>query len=166
MPIWAQAPPVPSGLTVLPPYDGQVDLQWNADNSVVPAVTAYAISRQLLNLSCTPTPTPTGPITPVFTPTPIATVLLSDMTTPGTPDFEDFQVTNGRFYFYQVQGMNQSMGAAAAVTVAPFLAPAAVQPVSVLNIHSDALDLFWGVPVSSFPVSYYLVYRYAYISTT
>lgn len=166
VPVSAQAP-APSGLSVLPPYDGQVNLQWTPDVSETPAETAYAVSRELVNLTCSPTPTSTGPITPIPTCTPIATVLLSAMPSAGTPVYQDFQVTNGRFYLYQVQGIDvNGPGTAASVTMAPFLAPAAVQPVSVLNIHSNALDLFWGVPVSSFPVSFYQVYRYEYIATT
>ncbi len=165
LPVWAQAP-APSGVTILSPYNGQVNLEWTPD-TLGSGVTAYAISRQLLNLTCTPTPTPTGPFTPDATPTPIATVLLSAMPEAGTPVFQDFQVTNGRVYLYQVQGIDlNGPGISSAVTAAPFLAPAAVQPVSVLNIHSNALDLFWGVPVSSYPISYYSVYRYAYMATT
>jgi hypothetical protein len=164
----AQAPPVPTGLTLLPPYDGQVNLLWVPDTAATPTVTAYLIYRQLLlAMTCSPTPTATG--SPVFTstatvtPTPIATVLLSNMSPPGTPDFVDSQVTNGRSYLYQVQGTNMNgTGPAAAVTAAPYFAPFAVQPVTVLSIHANALDLFWGVPASSYPVSDYWIYRYVY----
>ncbi len=79
---------------------------------------------------CSPTSTPTG--SPFFTPTqtfsstPIATVLLSSMAAPGTPDFEDSQVTNGRSYLYQVEGINSNSvtgSAALSTSRAPYARP-------------------------------------------
>lgn len=155
-------PTPPSGFSVAAPYDGEVNLVWTPDVNATPAVTAYLISRQLVDLTNTPTPNPIG------TPTPIATVLLSNMpSTPGTPVYRDFQVTNGQNYLYQVWGQDSvTVGSSASVTARPYLAPVAIQPVTVQNIHSDALDLSWGIPNSSYPVSYYQIYRYAYPTYT
>src|SRR5579871_70807 len=151
---WAQPAP-PSGLAVAAPYDGEVNLIWTPNAVASPTVTAYFISRELVDLTNTPTPNPTG------TPTPIATVLLSSMSGPGTAIYQDFQVTNGQNYLYQVWGQDSGgTGSSASVTARPFLAPVAVQPLTVQNIHSNALDLSWGVPNSSYPVSYYQVYLY------
>ncbi|HJT24823.1 MAG TPA: hypothetical protein VJ873_09615, partial [bacterium] len=159
--LWAQPAP-PSGFSVAAPYDGEVDLIWTPDVSATPAVTAYLLSRQLVDLTNTPTPNPTG------TPTPMATVLLSNMPTgPGTPVYRDFQVTNGQHYLYELAGEDTNgVGASLAVTASPYLAPVAVQPVTVQNIHSNALDLSWGIPNSSYPVSYYQVFLYEYLTAT
>ena len=102
------------------------------------------------------------------TPTPIATVPLQAIPSPGTPVYQDFQVTNGLNYFYQVSGVDSggNVGAAATVNGSPYLGPLPVQPVTVHNIHSNALDLSWGVPISSYPVSYYEVYLYQYPTYT
>src|SRR5690348_4581477 len=56
---WAQPAP-PAGLSVAAPYDGEVNLVWTPAANVTPAVTAYFVSRQLLDLVDSPTPTPTG----------------------------------------------------------------------------------------------------------
>ncbi len=170
-------PPAPTGLTVMAPYDGEVNLIWAPDTSPTPTAVAYQISRQQLDTptptgtltpTYTPTPTPTGALTPMCTPQPLATVLLSAMPGPGTPVYQDFQVTDGMDYLYQVAGIDAggNVGAASAVTAYPYLGPVAVQPVTVQNIHSDALDLSWGVPASSYPVSFYQIYLYEYITTT
>ena len=160
---WA-VPPTPSGLSIAAPFDGEVNLVWTPDTNATPSVTAYLIYRQLVDLTNTPTPNPTG------TPTPIATVLLSSITTPttpGMPAYQDFQVTNGQNYLYQVQEEDQNgIGNPASVTAAPYLAPVAVQPVTVQNLHSNALDLSWGVPNSSYPVSYYQIFLYEYPTPT
>lgn len=160
---WAGAqPPTPTGLTVLPPYDGQINLIWAPDSNATPTVSEYQIIRQLWDATLTPTPNPIG------TPTPIATVPLQTIPSPGTPVYQDFQVTNGLNYFYQVSGVDSggNVGAAATVNGSPYLGPVAVQPVAVQNIHSNALDLSWGVPNSSYPVSYYQVYLYQYPTYT
>lgn len=158
--VWAQPAP-PSGLSVATPYDGEVNLIWTPAANATPVVTAYFISRQLLDLTDTPTPTPTGTLSPTPTPMAIATVL------PGTPGYQDFQVTNGENYLYQVWGQDQGgMGSSSSVTASPFLAPLAIQPVTVQNIHSNALDLSWGIPNSSYPIAYYRVYLYEYLTAT
>ena len=148
-------PAPPTGLSVAASYDGEVNLIWTPDTSSSPA-TAYLISRQqIADLTNTPTPNLTA------TPTPVATVLLTSMPGAGTPVYQDFQVTNGQNYFYQVWGQNSGGdGTPSAVIARPFLAPVAVQPLTVQNIHSNALDLSWGVPNSSYPVSYYKVSLY------
>ena len=104
--------------------------------------------------------TPTGTLTP---PAPLATILAVS-----SPVFTDVQVTNGRSYFYELGIFDSSagLGPLASAAALPFSAPAAVQPVTVSNLRSNALDLSWGIPLSSYPVSYYQVYRYAILTPT
>src|ERR1019366_637220 len=66
--------------------------------------------------------------------------------------------TNGRDYLYQVAGFDGvTLGGLDSLTVIPSVGPPVVQPVTIQNIHANAIDLFWGVPVSSFPVSFYRI---------
>lgn len=159
---WAQLP-APGTLTVIPPFNGEVNLVWTP----VPGATAYQISRNLFN---TPTPTPMGIWTPLPTSTPnptgtctpIALVPASAFNVgAGTPVFQDFQVTDGRSYQYQVAGIDSTgtVGVPAATIAVPFTTPSALA-VTVLNIHANALDLFWGVPLSTFPIDHYNIYRF------
>ncbi len=163
--------PTPSGLTALP-GNGAVTLEWTPIPSLSP--TAYFIYRVLCDDTPTLTPTPTvtlnsttsltnTPTYPTYTPTetctdtptlaPIATV------GPATPPiYTDYQVTNGRSYLYQVAAMDITLGSPAAITIVPYSLPEPVQ-VTVQNLHSGALDLFWGIPLSTYPVSIYQVFR-------
>ncbi|HVM32520.1 MAG TPA: hypothetical protein VMU88_05250 [bacterium] len=135
-PACAQTLPAPTGFAATP-QNGRVGLGWNPQ----PSATAYQVSRRLLGA----------------TPTPIAT-----LTAPATPAFTDNQVTNGRTYEYSLLGLNGSgPGAASAVTVTPFSPPAAVDPLTVGNQVSNALSLSWQVPLSTYPVTLYQIFRYA-----
>lgn len=152
MQVNAQLLPAPTGF-VATPEDGAVSLQWAPQ----PSATAYDLYR---NAQDSPTATPTGTLTPV-TPTPV--VVISADSTLG---YQDVQVTNGLFYQYFLAGVNTNgEGAPASVTVQPFSYPEAVTNITVQNIHSDALDLSWGIPLSTFPVSIYQIYRYTVPST-
>lgn len=146
-------PPTPSALTSGPPTDGQANLYWQADSPAA-GVSYYLISRQLQ-----------GTQTPAPTPVPVGTVLWSSIPSPSTPVFTDSQVTNGQVYLYQVVGIDGSPtptpGAPAAVSVSVYFSPSAVYPVTVQAIHDRALDLSWGLPDTTFPVSVYQVFRYA-----
>ena len=157
----------PLSLSSSPPYDGEVNLQWTPIASPTTTVEAYVIWRQF-QMTCSPTATPMGTLTPTVSPTPIATVEADSLPQFGTPDYQDSQVTNGQTYSYQVAGIDSSgnVGQAATITVVPFANPSAVQPVTVENIHSNTLDVFWNVPASSLPISFYTVYRYAYPTST
>ncbi len=156
---WASLP-APGGFTASA-SDGAVSLQWGP----VPAATAYYLYRNLvlesptgtLTSTASPTATPTGTVTP-----PAPLVLIPEGTPPA---FIDYQVTNGRNYLYQVGAFDATgLGLLASATALPFSAPNAVQPVTISNLHSNALDLTWGIPLSSFPVSYYQVFRYAVLT--
>ncbi|HUO57648.1 MAG TPA: hypothetical protein VMV05_05675 [bacterium] len=152
----AQPAPV-TGLAVLAPYNGQVNLAWTPN----PTATSYNVYRYLWDLTNTPTPYPSS--------TPVANLPASALPlNSGTPVFQDSQVTNGRPYYYQVTGLDSANaeGAPASVLAQPFAYPAPVQPVTVRNIHANALDVSWGVPVSSYPISYYNVYQFAYLTFT
>lgn len=160
--------PAPSGLAASP-ANGSVTLQW----APVPGATSYFIQRSLIldtatpNLTTTDTPTPTPTFTPTGiispTPTPSSVATLGPLT---TPVYTDFQVTNGRNYLYQVAATDASgWGLSAPVTALPFAIAGPVQPVAVQNLHSGALDLSWGMPFSSFPVSIYQVYKYTLVHT-
>lgn len=155
----AQVPAAPSGIATMSPYNGQVNLIWQA----VPAATSYAVARDPYY---TPTSTYTagGPVVPTNTPvptsTPIALVQASALVaSTTTPVFTDFQVTDGIVYQYSIWGVNASgNGPSAQVTALPYTAPAAISP-SVQNIHNNSLDLSWGIPLSTFPVASYNIYR-------
>jgi len=149
--------PAPLGLAQVGPYSGQVNLIWTP----TPNATAYQISRQLVDLTDTVTSTPTGPVTPVPTVTPIALVPSSLFPVQaGTPAFTDFQVTDGRSYLYLVAGIDASgmPGPSAGVTALPYTVPAVVNP-SVADTHNKSIDLSWGVPLSTFPIALYNIYR-------
>jgi hypothetical protein len=120
--------------------NGQVQLQWTP----VPSATAYLLYRHLttetptgtLPATATPTISATGTLSPTLTPVPLATVGAGEMGI-----FSDSQVTNGRHYLYQVAALDDTgLGLFAQASTAPFAAPLAVEPVSVLNLHSNALD--------------------------
>ncbi len=155
--VGAQVPAAPLGVATMSPYSGQVNLIWQA----VPAATNYAIARDVY-YSPTFTDTPGGPPTetPVPTSTPIAIVQSSSLVaSTTTPALTDFQVTDGIVYQYSIWGINASgNGPSARVTALPYTAPAAISP-SVQNIHNNALDLTWGIPLSTFPVASYYIYR-------
>jgi hypothetical protein len=148
-PLAAQTLPPPSAFTAAP-GDGAVSLNWAPQ----PSATAYHLYRDLLD---SPTPTPTGTLTPGVpaTPTPITTVSAL-----ATPAFVDGQVTNGRNYQYRLFGVNAlGEGASAAATALPFSPPAIIQSVQVANNFSDALNISWGIPLSTYPVTLYQIYR-------
>jgi|GEM_PF-1652042 len=172
----------PPGLAATP-GNGVVNLFWSPIPSATPI--CYFIYRDPVG---TPTYsfTPTASLTPTFTgsptdlttdtttptdtltgtPTPLATVLAS---APGT--FSDFQVVNGDSYVYSVMGLDGTrvagtptpglLGQPATVGANPFAPPQAIQTVTVQTLHPGALDLFWDVPLSSFPVTGYSIYRLA-----
>jgi fibronectin type 3 domain-containing protein len=150
---YAQWPSAPSGLTVVAPYNGQVNLMWTP----LPAATAYGVSKTLVDLSPTetPTPSPTGTWNP--TPTDTSTPILSS-------SYQDFQVTNGRTYLYQVWGLNLATpGTPSAITVSPYSAPQSISTVTISHQYSNALELSWNVPLSTYPIQYYNIYRSALI---
>jgi len=161
----AQVPPAPAFLATALPLNGQVNLVWTP-NAVA---TSYAVGRQLY---CTPTDTPTGPVVPTATPlptnTPLAWVPYSAFSAVGfqTPVFTDYQVTDGQPYVYSVWGVNASgqQGLAAQATVAPFTVANAVNP-TVQNIHDNSLDLSWSIPLSTYPIVSYNIYRQTSAST-
>jgi fibronectin type 3 domain-containing protein len=159
----AQILPAPATF-IATPEDGAVTLQWPTP---LAAATDYYLYRYMVTPTPTgtltpvaPTATPTGTLTPVK-PTPIV-VIPAD----STLGYQDVQVTNGLFYQYFLAGVNANgEGAPASVTVQPFSFPAPVTNVTVRNIHSDALDLSWGIPLSTFPITSYQIYRYTVPST-
>ena len=146
----------PTGLTAVSPYNGQANLQWTPVATESP--TAYLIQRVLLDLTDTPTPTPTGTLTPTDTPVPVAVV------SGGTTGYQDDQVTNGRNYQFQVAVVDASVSSTGVysnpITYIPYSVPAAIQLVTVQDLHSNALDLSWGIPLSTYPVTNYIVYQY------
>ena len=146
----------PSGLVAISPYNGQANLQWTPVQTESP--TAYLIQRVLLDLTNTPTPTSTGTLTPTDTPFPVAVV------SSGTSAYKDYQVTNGRTYQYQVAVVDSPVSSVGIysnpITYIPYSVPAAIQLVTVQNLHSDALDLSWEDPLSTYPVTNYIVYQY------
>ena len=139
--LWTSAQaqvPAPSGLTQIGPYSGQVNLVWTPN-----AAAAYQVSRGLWDMTNTPTPS-----------------VVATVTSP-TSGYTDYQVTDGRSYQYLVAGIDASgnvSNLAAAVTALPYTVPGAVNP-TVSNVHNNSLDLSWGVPLSTFPVSFYNIYR-------
>ncbi len=144
--------------------NGAVSLQW----APLPGAIDYFVYRTLildtptgtLTPTDTPTATPTGTLSPP--PSPIATVAQGT-----TLIYQDFQVINGENYLYQVAGFdNNGLGLPTSIMASPFAYPAAVQPVTLQNLHSNALDLSWGVPYSSFPISFYQIYRYGILIPT
>jgi hypothetical protein len=141
-PLAAQTLPAPSAFTAAP-GDGAVSLNWS--NPPQPSVTAYYLYRNLSG-----SPTPTGTLTPVMVAPSVA-----------TPSFVDGQVTNGRTYEYLLAGANTiGQGASSAVTVTPFSPPAIIQTLQLENVFSDALNINWGIPLSTYPVTQYQIYRY------
>src|ERR1700722_9202391 len=137
-PLAAQTLPPPSAFAATP-GDGAVSLNWAPQ----PAATVYHLYRNLLD---SPTPTPTGTLTPgpPATPTPVITVSAL-----ATPAFVDGQVTNGRTYQYSLVGVNASgEGASAVATAVPFSPPAIIQSVQIANTFSNALNISWGIPLS------------------
>lgn len=139
--LWAGVPGVPVSFRATP-GDGSVSLLWEPE----PVATYYVLDRRILEAVATPT----GTLSPVAT-----------LPASASPSFSDPAVTNGRSYVYELRGVNGSgSGAAAALTVAPFRPPSAIQPVTVQRLHSGALDLFWASPAGSFPVSFIRVFRF------
>jgi hypothetical protein len=140
--LWASAQaqvPAPLGLAQIGPYSGQVNLIWTPSA----AATAYQISRGLWDMTNTPTPSV------------VATVISP------TSGYTDNQVTDGRSYQYLVSGIDDSgniSNLAAAVTAIPYTVSSAVSP-TVSNVHNNSLDLSWNLPLSTFPVSFYYIYR-------
>ena len=169
---FGQTLPAPTGLTATS-GNGLVDLYWTPIPSASP--TCYFIYRDPLGtptntLTVTPTltPTPIGSYTPVVsytstpvdtptgTSTPLATVLVSSPSS-----FIDYQVANGVSYVYSVMGLDLSgnLGSPATAVANPFAPPEPIQTITVQALHAGALDLSWPVPLSSFPISIYQVYR-------
>ncbi len=138
----AQVPPAPVGFAQIAPYNGQVNLVWTP--------VAVATSYQITRADATITPTPSV----------VAYVSSSALTvTSGTPVFTDFQVTDGRSYLYSVAGINGlGTGPTVVITAIPYTLPNVVNP-TVSQIHNNSVDLFWGIPLSTFPINYYNVYR-------
>ncbi len=135
--VLAQVPPAPLGLNQIAPFSGQVNLVWTPNPSAI----NYQISRALIDMTNTPTPSV------------VATVPYA------TPGYTDYQVTDGRAYQYIVSGMNGSgTGLSAGITAVSYVIPGAVNP-SVSNSHNNSLDLSWVSPLSTFPVSFYNIYR-------
>src|SRR5665213_694834 len=140
--LWASAQaqvPAPSGLAQIGPYSGQVNLVWTPSA----AAAAYQVSRGLWDMTNTPTPSA------------VATV-----TSPPS-EYTDYQGTDGRSYQYLVAGIDASgniSNLSAAVTAIPYTVPGAISP-TVSNVHNNSLDLSWNLPISTFPVSFYNVYR-------
>ncbi len=129
----------PSGLTQIGPYSGQVNLVWTPNATAA----AYQVSRGLWDMTNTPTPS-----------------VVATVTSP-TSAYTDNQVTDGRSYQYLVAGIDGSgnvSNLAAAVTAVPYTVPGAVSP-TVSNVHNNSLDLSWSVPLSTFPVSFFNIYR-------
>lgn len=145
-PVASAPPPAPPGLTVVPPFDGEVNLVWTPE----PTATVWEVFRSLA-----------GTPTPVVTPTPMATVAAGAFAA-----IRDVFVTNGREYLYGIRGLNgDGAGPFAPVTAAPFRAPAAIATVGVQAVRRNALDVSWSPPTSSYPISAYEIYRYAIIPT-
>ncbi len=169
---FGQTLPAPTGLKATS-GNGLVDLYWTPIPSASP--TCYFIYRDPLGtptntLTVTPTqtPTPIGSYTPVVsytstpvdtptgTSTPLATVLVSS---PGS--FIDYQVANGVSYVYSVMGLDLSgnLGSPATAVANPFAPPEPIQTITVQALHAGALDLSWPIPLSSYPVTGYSIYR-------
>ncbi len=167
-----QSLPAPTGLAATP-GNGVVNLYWNP----LPSATAFFIYRDEYGTptySFTPTPsftptftgsptdattdTTTPTYSPTGTPTPLATVLAS-----GQASLTDFQVVNGDSYVYTVLGLDSSgnLGAPATTVVNPFAPPQAISTLTVQPLHAGALDLSWPLPLSSYPVTGYAIYRLA-----
>lgn len=169
---FCQGLPAPSELTALA-GNGVVNLYWTPISSASP--TCYFIYRDPLGtptetFSPTPTftPTPIGSFTPIIpytiTPTDSPTGTSTPMAVASTPGaFVDYQVANGVSYVYSVMGQdtNGILGAPATVGANPFAPPQAIQPVTVQALHAGALDLSWELPLSSYPVVGYSIYRLA-----
>ncbi len=165
--LYAQLPP-PGGLTGNV-ANGAVTLQWLPIPSASP--TAYFIYRSLVEntatMTDTPPSTPSSPESPIDTftitptPSPITSVLA------GTSSYIDYQVTNGRTYLYQVNAIDISgLGFPASVLVIPYGPAEAITQLTIQNNqHSGALDLYWGIPSSTYPVSIYQIFRYDVTTT-
>ncbi len=139
-PLAAQTLPTPSAFTAAA-GDGAVSLSWQ---ELTPAATDYYLYR---NVSAAPTPT--GTLTPV-----------AIVSAAATPAFVDGQVTNGRTYQYLLAGFNNSLGPSSAVTVTPFSPPTIIQSVQLDNFFTNAVNINWGIPLSTYPVTEYQIYRY------
>jgi len=138
----AQVPAAPAGFTQIAPYSGQVNLVWTP--------VAVATSYQITRADATITPTPSV----------VAYVSSSALTvTSGTPVFTDVQVTDGRSYLYSVAGINGfGTGPTVVITAIPYTLPSIVNPTD-SQTHNNSVDLSWGIPLSTFPIDHYNVYR-------
>ena len=130
--------PAPSGITQVGPFSGQINLVWTP----IPGAAAYQVSRALMDMTNTPTPSV------------VSTVPFS------TPGYTDNQVTDGRSYQYLITGVDGSgnLGLTSAIVAIPYTIPGLVNP-TVSNSHNNSLDLTWSSPLSTFPILFYNIYR-------
>ncbi len=162
----AQAAPAPTAV-VVPPYDGEVILQWTPE----PLATAYLVRRvQVAPLTETPTPSPAplgtvAPASPTDSPT----------TTPSPTDFPtvvagatlaltDDQVTNGKGYRYDLFSLD-GLGTPtpSSVFVTPFANPLVVSTLAVNTQYSGSIQINWNDSAATYPIAYYQVYRYPFM---
>lgn len=135
--LWAATPVV----TVVP-SDGHILLSWDP----APVATHYEVRRFLDGVATTsPTPTP-----------------MATLSAASSLVYDDAGVTNGRRYRYEVT-MWDALGPQAPSTLIaePYALPATVTTVTVSTAYSKSLSLSWDKTDTTYPISYYLVYRYA-----